>query len=809
MTSERRKNMKLSIGMIVKNEERWIERCLTALKPILENVDSELIIADTGSTDRTVEIAKKFTDNVFHFEWINDFSAARNATLDRAKGEWYMFIDADEIAQDCTGIIRFFNTGQYKKFNTAICSLRNYFDTVLPDEYADMKSSRLFSAKNGIRFMNPIHEIVSAVLPPITQIDLVFDHFGYAVKDNGVPNGVAEKKSKRNLSLLFKELEESEARGETPDPRIYGQIADSYNIINNDEKALEYYKKGLESVDKRILPIIHYYNSIVPQMMYMGLDDEAMDVCNRYFSKENVARTAPMLTDCYLYISRARLNFKLKNYDAIISDLIPAFDIYDRYINNQFVGRDVLVTNFKVTVGKIKLSLRYFLRACEETGRYKDAAEALKNFTLSECLSDLAFMRNHIRHRINIMEHTDFSLLSAFYNKLDEPNKDQLVNEMFWHIFDTTDPKQAIAAVKKLIKGDKRLEETVRLYEYFFLKKALTFEAVEKYIEKYGASGNENILCLMMRAGFDITLFIADDSIDAGNSGGCVFLSLRSASKLFAEYDINAISPEGLEKATALYKLALFGAQQNKAEITPLFEKFGAIGERWLESVSDTENTPENITAAMMARAVTIARNSGNKELCESELTRLAQAFPDLSPILRDYSKEAGLDVEVKQTKQKNDFNFDMGSMFGKKTVSLKIGNLLEQSSAKPSEPPEPPKPPKPKNEFAALSQQFKRNIRSLIDAGKFDDAQALIAEYEKLCPNDPQLGELKRLSVPDTESEFEKLSKQVKQNIISMINAGDIAGAQALTAEYAQLCPDDPEIDLLKMRILTKNKNE
>ena len=107
--------MQLSIGMIVKNEEKYLDRCLAAIKPILDSIDSELIIADTGSTDSTVEIAKKYTDNVFHFEWINDFAAARNSTLDRAKGEWYMFLDADEIFKSCNDIIHFFKSGEYKK----------------------------------------------------------------------------------------------------------------------------------------------------------------------------------------------------------------------------------------------------------------------------------------------------------------------------------------------------------------------------------------------------------------------------------------------------------------------------------------------------------------------------------------------------------------------------------------------------------------------------------------------------------------------------------------------------------------------
>ena len=79
--------MVLSIGMIVKNEEKYLERCLNGIKPILDNVDSELIITDTGSTDNTIEIAKKFTDKVFCFDWCDDFAAARNFGLKEAKGE--------------------------------------------------------------------------------------------------------------------------------------------------------------------------------------------------------------------------------------------------------------------------------------------------------------------------------------------------------------------------------------------------------------------------------------------------------------------------------------------------------------------------------------------------------------------------------------------------------------------------------------------------------------------------------------------------------------------------------------------------
>jgi len=99
----------LSIGMIVKNEEKVLRRCLESLKSITQQIKSEIIIADTGSTDSTVEIAKEYTDNVFYFEWINDFAAARNSTLEKAKGKWFLFIDADEyFDEDTSEVVNFF-----------------------------------------------------------------------------------------------------------------------------------------------------------------------------------------------------------------------------------------------------------------------------------------------------------------------------------------------------------------------------------------------------------------------------------------------------------------------------------------------------------------------------------------------------------------------------------------------------------------------------------------------------------------------------------------------------------------------------
>ena len=87
--------VKLSQCMIVKNEETNIRKALSWAKDIA----FEQIVVDTGSTDRTVEIAEEMGAKIYHFEWIDDFSAAKNYAIEQAKGSWIAFLDADEYME--------------------------------------------------------------------------------------------------------------------------------------------------------------------------------------------------------------------------------------------------------------------------------------------------------------------------------------------------------------------------------------------------------------------------------------------------------------------------------------------------------------------------------------------------------------------------------------------------------------------------------------------------------------------------------------------------------------------------------------
>ncbi|MER3328119.1 MAG: glycosyltransferase, partial [Candidatus Kapaibacterium sp.] len=91
-SSVRVKQPLITLSMIVKNEEKMLRGCLESAEKIVD----EIVIVDTGSTDRTIEIAKEFGAKVYQFDWINDFAAARNESLRHSNGKWVLYLDADE-----------------------------------------------------------------------------------------------------------------------------------------------------------------------------------------------------------------------------------------------------------------------------------------------------------------------------------------------------------------------------------------------------------------------------------------------------------------------------------------------------------------------------------------------------------------------------------------------------------------------------------------------------------------------------------------------------------------------------------------
>jgi len=116
----------LSLCMIVKNEQKFLEQCLRSV----QNLVDEIIIVDTGSTDKTKEIASKFTRKIYDFVWCDDFAAARNVSLAHATGDWILVLDADEVVAEQDHLaIRTLIANATADVSGFLLTQRNYFNS--------------------------------------------------------------------------------------------------------------------------------------------------------------------------------------------------------------------------------------------------------------------------------------------------------------------------------------------------------------------------------------------------------------------------------------------------------------------------------------------------------------------------------------------------------------------------------------------------------------------------------------------------------------------------------------------------------
>ena len=201
--------MELSVAIIFKNEIRCLERCLRSLLPLKKRVSCEIVMADTGSTDGSREIAERYADVVFDFPWVNDFSAARNAVLDRCTGAWALVMDCDEwLDGDIRELTTFLRGGRKERFDQVMLTIRNY-STASLDEYGDSKLYRLLNLASEPRYVGAIHEYPEF---PRKERNAEFDHTvlhhdGYVMLNDGSQAG--EAKRARNIALLRAELDRS------------------------------------------------------------------------------------------------------------------------------------------------------------------------------------------------------------------------------------------------------------------------------------------------------------------------------------------------------------------------------------------------------------------------------------------------------------------------------------------------------------------------------------------------------------------------------------------------------------------------
>jgi glycosyltransferase involved in cell wall biosynthesis len=296
------KKMKLSVCMITKNECAKLEQCLKRLSTL----PFEIIVVDTGSSDNSKEVAAKYANSVYEYPWTEDFSAARNFSVQKASNDYVLIIDSDEV-------ITYIDLNEMERLIRKYPAGIGRIEMVSPftRDHEDMESServsRLFNHKM-YRYTGRVHEQLVPIdahmgQPHIYDTPLTISHSGYG----GTPEQVRNK-ANRNINLLKEELQDN-----SKDSYVLYQLGKSYFMKQDAKTACEYFEKALAlDVDEKL----EYVNDLVVSYGYALLNTKQYEKALQF---ENIFDTFGNTADFVFLMGLIYMN------NAKFSQAIKAF----------------------------------------------------------------------------------------------------------------------------------------------------------------------------------------------------------------------------------------------------------------------------------------------------------------------------------------------------------------------------------------------------------------------------------------------------------------------------------------------------
>lgn len=216
----------ISLCLIVKNEEDTIARCLESVKDVVD----EIIVVDTGSSDKTKEIVATFTDRIFDFQWVDDFAKARNYSFEQATKDYILWLDADDVLLEKD---RNLLNELKKTLNEDVDSVKMDYNLAI-DEFGNvtskLKRNRLVKRSRGFNWIGAVHEYLE-VCGNIISSDIAVTHKSMHHDAN------------RNILIYEKKL----ARKEEFTTRDLYYYANELNDHQMYERAINYYEKFLST----------------------------------------------------------------------------------------------------------------------------------------------------------------------------------------------------------------------------------------------------------------------------------------------------------------------------------------------------------------------------------------------------------------------------------------------------------------------------------------------------------------------------------------------------------------------------------
>lgn len=372
--------------MIVKNEEHFLPQCLESIR----NWVDEIIVVDTGSTDRTIEIAESYGAKVYHQEWIGDFSYHRNHSIEQASSDWVFIIDADEEVEQAD-IPKIREALTYEDFRMITMNVYN-MDPETGRVSSHLPSIRFFRKESGIRYDGIVHNQLKYDKDEKSlKVEASLRHYGYNLSEDKM-----EQKFQRTKALLDKQIEED------PDNAFahfnLGQLYRSVNFENKPnahDKAIYHAARTIELTPKhKTIHLMAHYQKAA-----------ALYKLNRFGEAEEMARAAldlksnyldPIILLGHIYIGMGKYKEAKEYYqryldaqaevsqNTLSEDLLIVF-IEARYVANYNLG---LIEEY---TGSPEKAEDYYLLAYREQGAFENICLRLAKIYLSKQELDKAF----------------------------------------------------------------------------------------------------------------------------------------------------------------------------------------------------------------------------------------------------------------------------------------------------------------------------------------------------------------------------------------------------------------------------------
>jgi tetratricopeptide (TPR) repeat protein len=350
------KSLRVSLCMIVRDEEKYLGQALTSLKPLVD----EIIIVDTGSRDRTIEIARAYGAKIFDFSWVDDFSAARNFSISKASGKWLLTLDADEAIAD----------PDYSKFadlptDPTICWMfteRHYTNDPMMSgfrrakgEYARWERSyggyfessrvRLFPNDPQICFRGKIHEHVEQKICElgkyrIAKSDIPIHHYGHT------PEAKQEKDERK--AYLYIQSGEKKINDDPSYWQNYFELGVEYSYRTLYEQSLAKFERAAELNPS----CFEIYARMGYVLCEMGRYPEAME------SLEQALRINPQ--DYETYGNLGVVFIRMEKYPLAIEALTRATEIFPEFVRGYYT-----LANALLRAGKAQEAVASYERTLE------------------------------------------------------------------------------------------------------------------------------------------------------------------------------------------------------------------------------------------------------------------------------------------------------------------------------------------------------------------------------------------------------------------------------------------------------------